>query len=317
MKFSILIPAYKSQYLHECIESILNQTFTDFEVIIVNDASPENIDSIIESFSDPRIRYFVNKTNCGAINVVDNWNISLSYAHGDYVICMGDDDKLLPSCLEEYTKLIERYPNLKVYHTWTEIIDENSKVTSMQEARPEREGVYSMMWSRWSGRIQFIGDFLFERKELLSNKGFYKMPLAWGSDDISTYIAAKYNGIANMQKPGFQYRVNSQTITNTGNTIIKLEAIKEEEEWYKCFLIDEPVNVDLPERIFWKMLKERLPKMLAKKRVYTISSGIMEHSITKAFQIWKVRKRLKLSTIIITYAIMEAIKQRIMIRMNR
>lgn len=166
MKFSILIPAYKQQYLQECIESILAQTYRDFEIVVVNDASPEDLNSIVNSFTDSRIRYYINDKNCGAVNVVDNWNICLKYALGEYIICMGDDDKLLPRCLEEYNKLIECYPGLGVYHAWTEIIDENSNVIRMQEARPEREGVYSMIWGRWNGRTQYIGDFLFERKLL-------------------------------------------------------------------------------------------------------------------------------------------------------
>ena len=63
-KFSITIPAYKRTYLQECIDSILGQTYTDFELIIVNDASPEDLDSIVNSFSDSRIRYYKNEKNC-------------------------------------------------------------------------------------------------------------------------------------------------------------------------------------------------------------------------------------------------------------
>ena len=106
--FSILIPAYKSMFIKECIQSILNQTYTNYEIIVVNDASPENIDSIISEIHDDRVKYFKNKFNCGAVNVVDNWNICLKHASGEYVICMGDDDKLLPNCLEEYYNLINQ-----------------------------------------------------------------------------------------------------------------------------------------------------------------------------------------------------------------
>ena len=76
MKFSITIPAYKRSYLKEAIDSCLAQTYGDFELIIVNDHSPENLDAIVTQYNDPRIRYYVNEKNCGAVNVVDNWNIS-------------------------------------------------------------------------------------------------------------------------------------------------------------------------------------------------------------------------------------------------
>ena len=104
MKFSILIPAYKLAFFKECLDSILVQTYKNFEIVIVNDSSPEDLESVVLKYSDSRIKYFKNEKNCGVINVVDNWNICLSHATGDYVICIGDDDKLLPNCLEEYSK---------------------------------------------------------------------------------------------------------------------------------------------------------------------------------------------------------------------
>ena len=63
MKFSITIPAYKQKYLYEAIESCLVQSYKDFELIVVDDASPEDLKSIVDMFSDPRLRYFRNKKN--------------------------------------------------------------------------------------------------------------------------------------------------------------------------------------------------------------------------------------------------------------
>lgn len=311
MRFSILIPAYKRQFLQECIESILVQTYRDFEIIIVNDASPEDLDSIVNSFTDFRIRYYVNEKNCGAVNVVDNWNKCLEYATGDYIICMGDDDKLLPNCLEEYNKLIERYPGLGVYHAWTEIIDENSIVVKMQEARPEREGVYSMMWGRLDGRIQFIGDFLFDRILLLQNGGFFKLPLAWASDDISVYIAAKNTGIANMQIPGFQYRVNSQTISSKGNVQLKLYAISKEERWYEDFLSRNFSGSDKVEYVFRCMLQKALPYKIIKKRVHTLTVCMINEGLGMFWMFLRKRKDLNLNFKIIGYAMIETVKRRV------
>ncbi len=311
MKFSVTIPTYKRQFLQECIESVLAQTYADFELIVVNDASPEDIDSVVLQFRDPRIRYYKNEENCGAVNVVDNWNICLNYAKGDYVICMGDDDKLLPNCLEEYAKLIEQFPGLGVYHAWTEIIDENSNVVRMQEARPLRESVYSMMWHRWNGRTQFIGDFLFDTKLLKANGGFYKLPLAWGSDDISTYIAAKDTGIANMQVPGFQYRTNSQTISKTGNTDLKLSAINAEEEWYDAFLASAHNHNDPVEHIFWEMLKKEKGKTMMKKRISFITSDMSREGFSRFFHWLSCQKKYRLNMKAIAYALLEVRKRSI------
>ena len=78
--FTIAIPAYKKAFLHEAIDSCIKQTYNNLEIVIVDDASPENLASVSTQFTDPRIRHYRNEKNCGAVNVVDNWNICLSYA---------------------------------------------------------------------------------------------------------------------------------------------------------------------------------------------------------------------------------------------
>lgn len=237
MVFSILIPAYKSRFLKECIDSILAQTVRDFEIVIVDDASPEDLYAIVSGYDDKRIRYYRNDKGFGAYHLVDNWNKCLQYAMGDYVICMGDDDMLAPTCLENYISLIGKYPGLNVYHTRTLIIDENSEVWQIQEQRPEYESGYSLWWHRWNGRgRQYIGDFLFHRASLLSLGGFYKLPLAWASDDITAVRAALDKGIANTMSPGFLYRENRMTISNAASGRIKAEATCLEKQWYEELL---------------------------------------------------------------------------------
>ena len=93
--------------------------------------------------------------------------------------------------------------------------------------------------------------------------GFYKLPLAWGSDEISANIAAKEFGIANTQVPIFQYRINSQTITQTGNVSVKLEAILKEKQWYHNFLLERPT--DHIAFVYWNMLNNECRKHFEKK----------------------------------------------------
>lgn len=234
MKFSVTIPAYKSQYLREAIESVTSQTYADWELIIVDDCSPEDIKSIVLPYlTDKRIKYYRNEKNCGAANVVDNWNICLGYCLGDYVICMGDDDKLLPECLEVLCKIIDKYPNLNVYHTRTEIIDEKDQVTEILEERPEREDALSLMTKRWKKRKQFIGDFCFSRKHLVSCDGYYAVPFAWGSDDITLFRAALPSGIANVNKIGFQYRENRCSISLSHYEAGKVSATLLQKKWHQ------------------------------------------------------------------------------------
>lgn len=241
--FSITIPAYKDRYLKETIDSVLAQTYQNFEVVIVNDASPHDLDSIVNQYSDPRIRYFKNKKNCGARDVVDNWNICLSHAIGDYLICMGDDDNLTPRCLQDFAELIEKFPDLDLFHARSEIIDDDSNFVCTLEKRPEWESVYSLIYNP---RNTHLGDWLFKTETLRRNGGFYKLPFGWQSDDISAFIAAANHGVANTQEPGFQYRGNGLSISHDMKSIEdKIEAVRHSIEWRLKFVDNQqPENAD-------------------------------------------------------------------------
>lgn len=241
--FSVTIPAYKDKYLKETIDSVLAQTYTHFEVVIVNDASPYDLDSIVSQYTDPRIRYFKNEKNCGARNVVDNWNICLSHATGDYLICMGDDDNLTPRCLQDFADLIAKYPELDLFHARSEIIDDDSHLVCVLEERPEWESVYSLIYNP---RNTHLGDWLFKTETLRANGGFYKLPFGWQSDDISAFIAAASHGVANTKEVGFQYRGNGLSISHNMNSIEeKIEAVRHAIKWQLKFVRDHhPDNAD-------------------------------------------------------------------------
>lgn len=243
IKFSVTIPAYKDKFLKETIDSVLAQTYPNYEVVIVNDASPYDLDSIVSLYDDHRIRYFKNERNCGSKDVVDNWNICLSHATGEYIICMGDDDKLTPRCLQDFADLIEKYPKLDLLHARSEIIDDDSNFVCLLEERPEWESVYSLIYNP---RNSHLGDFLFKTETLRKNGGFYKLPYGWQSDDISAFMAAASHGVANTKEVGFQYRGNGLSISHDLTCIEdKIEAVRAAARWILAFVADKhPDNME-------------------------------------------------------------------------
>ena len=84
IKFSVTVPAYKAQFLAECIDSILAQTYKNFELIIVNDASPQDLDSIVSKYDDSCSRYCNNKVGFGDVFFYGNWNKCIVYTAGYY-----------------------------------------------------------------------------------------------------------------------------------------------------------------------------------------------------------------------------------------
>ena len=301
MLFSIIIPIYKDSYLKECIDSILSQTYKEFELILVNDNSPYDLDSIVKQYSDSRIRYYKNEKGYGAIRMVDNWNHCLEYAKGEYTICMGDDDKLLPHCLQEYIKLMEAYPDLDLYHTRLEYIDEKSNIFNLQEDRPERESVYSMIWHFWHGRNQMIGDWLFKTSTLRKKGGFFYLPCAWGSDDISAFIVGIEKGVANSHLPGFQYRDTSISVSNRKTYAFeKVKARRISEQWYEEFLKIIPENeIDqMYQRILTKELHNYINKKIKLELLIDLSNN--KKNVLKWLQVCK-QHRISKKTVLLHF----------------
>ena len=123
---SVLMPVFNAEkYLQEAIESILNQTFVDFEFIIINDGSTDGSKNIILSCSDSRIRYVENETNLGLIPTL---NKGLGLCSGKYIARMDADDISLPDRLERQYRFMEKHPDIGVCGTWAKVIDAHNTV---------------------------------------------------------------------------------------------------------------------------------------------------------------------------------------------
>lgn len=113
-KVSVLTPIYNTNetHLRECIESILHQTFTDFEFIILND-SPQNskLRDIVQSYADKRIKYKENSQNMG---ISASRNKLLKMARGEYIAIFDHDDISLPTRLEKQVKYLDANPDVGV-----------------------------------------------------------------------------------------------------------------------------------------------------------------------------------------------------------
>jgi glycosyltransferase involved in cell wall biosynthesis len=222
---SIGLPAFKATYLREAIESVLNQNYTCFELIIVNDASPENIDEIVNSFNDRRIRYYKNPENLGKISVVKNWNRCLDYAIGEYFVLFSDDDIYEPGFLKEMITLAEKHKSIDLFHCRVRQIDKNSKIITYSSVCPEFENVIDFIWHRINGyRLQYVTEFLCRTSVLRSIGGFYDLPLAWGSDDITWYKLAKDKGVIYSSKVLSNWRWSDINISSVGDIEQRIKA---------------------------------------------------------------------------------------------
>ena len=106
-KISIIIPVYNTgQYLQECLDSVLNQTFADFEVICIDDGSTDNSYLILEKYAkkDSRIKIFKNHSNIGCVATK---NKAISKSQGEYIYPLDSDDIILPETLQKLYSAIQ------------------------------------------------------------------------------------------------------------------------------------------------------------------------------------------------------------------
>ena len=132
-RVSVLTPIYNTNpsHLREMIESILNQTFTDFEFLILND-SPDNteIEKVVKSYKDKRIKYAVNEHNMG---ITPSRNKLLKMARGEYIAIFDHDDISVPTRLEQQVAYLDTNSSVGVVSGFIEDFGDNSAVRVVPE----------------------------------------------------------------------------------------------------------------------------------------------------------------------------------------
>jgi glycosyltransferase involved in cell wall biosynthesis len=123
---SVCVPAYRAeQFLGATIESVLAQTFTDWELIVLDNASPDRTGEIARSYSDPRIRVL---TNPGTVPLADNWNAVAAQARAPYMKLLCADDLIEPACLAAEVDILDRYPGVAMVASRRDFISADGQV---------------------------------------------------------------------------------------------------------------------------------------------------------------------------------------------
>lgn len=132
---TILLPVYNCEtHLGEAIESILQQTYQNFEFIIINDGSTDNSESVILSFSDTRIKYFKNEKN---IQLIGTLNRGLELSQGKYIARMDQDDISEPNRIERQVLLMEEKSDIGVCGSWIKVFGIKDDIIRYPETNDE------------------------------------------------------------------------------------------------------------------------------------------------------------------------------------
>jgi glycosyltransferase involved in cell wall biosynthesis len=193
-KVTVCLPTFnKARYVPAAIESVLAQEFRDYELLIVNDASPDQTDEIVRGFGDTRIRYIRNPRNMG---LVENWNRCLNLAKGDYAIIFHDDDVMLPGLLQREVEVLDRDSKVVLVHAAAQAIDESGAVFCVPPPHT---------WPPLSSGIEFVARYW--------TQGYVVMPSAMFRRSLALKLGAfnpdlKYSADADLwQRMAFEGQV--------------------------------------------------------------------------------------------------------------
>lgn len=234
---SVVLPAYKTDFLEESIRCILNQTYRDYEFIIVNDNPGSKVREIVQSFNDERIQYYENPENIGCKDLILNWNKCLSRCSGEFVLFASDDDSYDVDYLQTMIGLARKYPKADLFHCRIRYVDSKGEIIQLSQPAAEYESCVDFVYQRlfWR-RKQALQEFFFRRDAIESVGGFVNFPLAWYSDDATMSLLAR-NGVGYCSKDMFHMRMSGQNISAGDTHVIdKIKAMKQYVAWMADFL---------------------------------------------------------------------------------
>lgn len=206
-KVTVLMSVYNGEkYLHEAIDSILNQTFKDFEFIIINDCSTDDTAKILESYKDSRIRIVTNEKNIG---VAKSLNKGLQLAQGRYIARMDADDISALNRLQKEVDFLHAHEDCAVVGTFTTIIDENSQPLLRYERPIEDADIQKSLWKE---NCLAHGSVMM-RKQALDDIGIYDESIKRAQDyDLWLRLSEKYH-LANIPEYLYSVRHHDKSIS--------------------------------------------------------------------------------------------------------
>lgn len=266
---SVLMPVYNTApYLREAVDSMLSQTFVDFELIVLNDCSPDNAEEILDTYDDQRIVRYKGGKNVGLSNVL---NVGVAMARGKYIARMDSDDISLPTRLQLQVDYLEKNPEIDLVSAAMQLIGAKEEVW-IREINPEKVKIEALFHSPVLHASSVWRKESFEKHGLRFEQGMVP------AEDYDLWARALLKGLKLVNLPDvlYEYRIHdAQATLQTEKSAEKCRIVQQ--NYLRTALTSlSSKNLELfPKRlwpVFFANLKDGFfDKRLLAKRLYKMS----------------------------------------------
>ncbi len=234
-KISVIIPAYKKvDLLYRSLESLEKQTFPDFEVVLINNGSDENIDVIFNHFLSKKIlniKYFRIEKNVG---VMGAYNFALKNLEGEYITFLDSDDEYLPCKIEEQYAIFLKNLTIDIVACLYEVDKFGDRYVPNRNKDFEKilnpeQSIGLFIQNNWS----LIPNALMFKKSLLDNIDFFDQRFKIAGDIDFAINILKIGNFYGISKPLFRYYIHSENTSGLTSKIKCIDSAKDQELLFK------------------------------------------------------------------------------------
>jgi glycosyltransferase involved in cell wall biosynthesis len=208
---SFVVPCYKfANLLPECIKSILAQTYQDFEVIIMDNCSPDNTQEVAQSFRDPRLKYIRNESNIGHLR---NFNKGITMSRGKYVLLVHADDFLVHShMLQRFVDVMERNP--QVGYVFCRAVELNGSELTFTNCGTEDRIWKGTAFLRQLVRYNcIVMSSVMVRRDCYEKIGLFPLDLPYACDWYLWSVFALRHAVAYVSEPMVCWRIHEESLS--------------------------------------------------------------------------------------------------------
>ncbi len=298
---AIVLPAYKSEFLEETLRSIRDQSDQRFTLYIFDDASPENIEKIVEKISlKANVIFKRFDTNLGGESLTKQWERCIEEtADEEWIWLFSDDDIMTTNCVESFYQSLKERPGYSAYRFNTKKVSAGGELIRENQF-PKIFGGAEFLNKKLSYEEEsYIVEYIFSRHAYEEIGGFPDLPLAWTADDLFCLKLAEHGEICSIENGCVHWRYSDSNISGSSDrnkAKLKLKAASQFVDWImeRPEIIEklEPKNLALTwfVRQIRSMLDQLtlLDELMAMRTVARYDKGIWKHY----FEMKKNRSRI-------------------------